>query len=370
LDNKYSDYDSAAMGEECEFDPDSYYEYVGQSDQNWQDEWANFARSLKTESRFFSRSSAEHLASLFTNVDKMNTADGRPLVIDAGPLTNLTSVYRARVFQSEEKLIEGLCRPDKHLGPPPSDLALAGRMNASGISVFYGATELDVALAEVRPPVGSRVAVARFSIIRHLRLLDLTALRKVSEKGSIFDPEFAALLERITFMRTLCQRIIKPVMPTDEAFEHLPTQAIADFLATENEPVLDGIVFPSVQVAGDGLNIVLFHKASRVQDLEIPNGIEIDASSGFMTDEGWEEHYTVRESYMQDRNPEGDATAERRPNCFPSVGFQNYMNFDSRDDSLQIDIDSVQVHQVNKVQVSCTVNQVSRYRVKKGDRKY
>jgi hypothetical protein len=67
-------------------------------------------------------------------------------------------------------------RPDRHLGSPPSGAAAAGRMNARGISVFYGANDPRVALAEVRPPVGSRVAVARFEIIRPLRLLDLTAL--------------------------------------------------------------------------------------------------------------------------------------------------------------------------------------------------
>jgi len=49
-------------------------------------------------------------------------------------------------------------------------------MNARGVSVFYGAIDPRVALAEVRPPVGSRVAVARFEIIRPLRLLDLNAL--------------------------------------------------------------------------------------------------------------------------------------------------------------------------------------------------
>jgi hypothetical protein len=68
-------------------------------------------------------------------------------------------------------------------------------------------------------------------------------------------------------------------MPDDEAFEYLPTQAIADFLATENEPVLDGVVFPSVQAEGNGLNVVLFHKAAHVEAMEIPEGTEIEASS-------------------------------------------------------------------------------------------
>jgi len=61
-------------------------------------------------------------------------------------------------------------RPDRDMGAPPSSLPAAGRMNAKGISTFYGATDPQIALAEVRPPVGSQVAIAYFEIIRPLRL--------------------------------------------------------------------------------------------------------------------------------------------------------------------------------------------------------
>ena len=98
-------------------------------------------------------------------------------------------------------------------------------------SVFYGANEPVFAIAEVRPPIGSRVAVAGFEIIRPLRLLDLTALRAVSEGGSVFDPELAA--------RMGARNVLTVAQPAhhatgDAGFDYLPTQAIADFLATEN----------------------------------------------------------------------------------------------------------------------------------------
>jgi hypothetical protein len=145
-------------------------------------------------------------------------------------------------------------------------------MNARGISVFYGANDPGVALAEVRPPVGSWVAVARFEIVRPLRLLDLTALSQVIVEGSIFDPSYGDLLERAMFLRNLSTRIVMPVMPDDEQFKYLATQAIADFSATENNPLLDGIIYRSVQVSGNALNIVLFHKAAWVGRMEIPGG--------------------------------------------------------------------------------------------------
>ena len=66
------------------------------------------------------------------------------------------------------------------------------------------------------------------------------------------------------FLRFLSQNMTRPVMPDEEALEYLPTQAVADFLATQQKPAIDGIVFPSVQAGGDDLNVVLFHKAARV----------------------------------------------------------------------------------------------------------
>ncbi|MFK4535162.1 hypothetical protein ABIA00_003345 [Bradyrhizobium ottawaense] len=67
------------------------------------------------------------------------------------------------------------------------------------------------------------------------------------------------------FLRTLSARITRPVMPDDEHFEYLATQAVADFLATESSVPIDGIIFPSVQAAGDVLMWCYFtrRRASR-----------------------------------------------------------------------------------------------------------
>jgi len=200
---------------------------------------------------------------VFGDIDQLKTHDGRPLVVAAGPQTSIDHLYRSRDFQAVDQLKDALGRPDLHLGSPPARAARAGRMNAQGIAVFYGATHALVAIAEVRPPVGSEVVVARFNFCRLLRLLELTALEDVQDGGSIFDPTLKQRLERAAFLRTLCGRMARPVMPDDEAFEYLPTQAVADFLGTMNEPRLDGIVFPSAQTS-EGRNVVLFHHAARV----------------------------------------------------------------------------------------------------------
>jgi RES domain len=368
LEDQYADFDAAAIGEETEFSPESYYEEKGASDAAWQEEWQDFECSLKTEARFFSRTAAKHLASVFNGIDTMQTRDGRPLVLEAGPGTALSAVYRARVFQSDERLQAALCRPDQQLGSPPSVLASAGRMNARGISVFYGANDPKVALAEVRPPVGSQVAVARFEIIRPIRLLDLTALSTVSSGGSIFDPELAGRLERAIFLRSLSQRITRPVMPDDEVFEYLPTQAVADFLATEASVPVDGIIFPSVQVAGSALNIVLFHKAARVEKLDIPAGADITAGVGRMDEEGWQVEYSVIEEVPPKKDE--DQTPSVRKDW--SLGLEPFgampwepLDNDLRDATLRIVVDSVKVHRVRGVQFDTDEHDVERHRWEK-----
>jgi len=184
-------------------------------------------------------------------------------------------------------------------------------MNAHGISVFYGANNPAVAIAEVRPPVGSKVVVARFDIIRPIRLLDLTALDLVTSSGSVFDSTYIERLEQTMFLRNLSHRITIPVMPDDESLEYLATQAIADFLASENSPPLDGILFPSVQTAGAALNVVLFHKASRVEEIELPKGTEITSNIGYMTEDGWEDDFTVYEEISKIQNKPLPQTTSR-----------------------------------------------------------
>lgn len=365
LEDKFYDFDSAAMGEETEFSSDAYYEQKGTSDQAWQEEWRSFEKSLKTEARFFSRAAASHLTAIFNGIDAMRSRDGRPLVVDAGPGTDFSSVYRARVFQSGDKLEAALCRPDQHLGSPPTFLASAGRMNARGISVFYGASDPTAAIAEVRPPVGSQVAVARFEIIRPLRLLDLTALSAVSDGGSVFDPELAGRLERAMFLRSLSQRITRPVMPDDEAFEYLATQAVADFLATEGAVPLDGIIFPSVQAAGAVLNIVLFHKAARVEKVDVPVGAEISARSGHMEEDGWETEYEVIERVpptVAEESVERQETSGWPDFSALAVSLWEPVDPDWREPGLRIVADSVCVHIIRRVQFETDEHRVTRHR--------
>lgn len=354
------DFELAKMGEESEFADTAYYEQRGTDDRHWQDEWKEFEHSLRSEVRFFSPNLADHLRAVFRDLDRLSAPGGRPLLVDVGPGTSMRSVYRARSFQSESPLLEALSRPDLHLGPPPAKHASAGRMNARGISVFYGASSAAVAIAEVRPPVGSQVAIARFRFTKRLRMLDLTALGKVSENGSLFDASLSERQARAMFLRSLSARMTRPVMPEDEALDYLPTQAIADFLAWENDPQLDGILFPSVQAATGAVNVVLFHKAARVAELELPPGTEISSRAAESWEEEWGHAFTVIEKV-----PPPDAGRQGRPptdwSDIPEM-LGGGKRWDPREATLRVEPSSVRVHQIEAVKVRTKLQSVRRWR--------
>jgi hypothetical protein len=374
LEERHFDMDDARAGEENPFDEEAHYEESSVHDWEMQADWTRFQESLKTESRFFSRTAEAILQSIFENLDGHVTHGGNPVIVEAGPGHPIDGLFRARVFQSEPKLEAALKRPDLELGPPPPRLASAGRMNARGIAVFYGATAPEVALAETRPPVGSKAAVARFEIIRPLRLLDIEALRSLLVRGSVFDPSFIKQLEKAKFLGTLSHQITAPVMPDDELSEYLITQAIADYLAAQTKPSLDGIIYPSVQDGGNAKNVVLFHKSARVAELDIPPGTKIEAYTNMWDEDGRYPDYRVIENVP----PKSATPTERGRTTLDewyddlrstgSVGSGRPGSSDARDIALRIDLKSVTVHHIERATYTSQDYLVSRDRTEKSDR--
>jgi hypothetical protein len=237
-------------------------------------------------------------------------------------------------------------------------------MNPHGISVFYGATDPLVALSEIRPPVGSRVVIGRFELLRPLRLLDLEALRKLQVKGSIFDRSYLERLQKAKFLEWVSRRIMMPVMPDDEAYEYLPTQVVSDFLATNADPLLDGVIYPSVQGAERKPNVVLFHKAARVQPLELPDGIEISASLNHWTDDGLETDYWVWEEVPSPPAENHEGLTVR------TVSLRERDVEDQRGFSLRIDLSSLRVHHIVGINFATEAFRVSRHRMPRRDPKF
>lgn len=374
LEKRHSDFEMAQLGEECEFDADSHYELKSVEDHAFASQFYTIERSLKSETRFFNQAAERFLAQLFGNITGQSTAQGRPAIVTAGPDAEIKGFFRARVFHDHNELDLALIRPDLHLGPPPSRIARAGRMNAHGISVFYGASDPGVALAEVRPPVGSRALVGRFELLRPVRLLDVEALRKVYVSGSIFDPSYFDQLALGKFLSRLGERLTLPVMPDDEPSEYLITQMIADYLARSPDPGLDGILFPSVQCPGDQRNVVLFHHASRVARLDFPRGTEFSARQFEVTADGAEPDYTVWEQIPP---PPKTSEPDKRFAGFPfnlgepGTGLaREGDDGDQREDCLRANTEELSVHHVQSVSFSTDALRVRRYRFEKHEDRF
>lgn len=237
--------------------------------------WTQMESSLRNQARYINPEATKMLESVFGPILDDRTHQGKDVIVECGPGCKIDKFFRARVFQTFPALEKALSHPERHIGPPPPGIGAAGRMNAKGVSVFYGATDPEIAQSEVRPMVGCHLVIGEFMVIRKLRLLDLEQLGEISLKptSSPFDPATVAEASRRDFLKILSQNMVMTVMPELEEQSYLITQAIADFLATHPKLNLDGILFPSAQKSMSkkpvtGRNVILFNKASTVLNSE------------------------------------------------------------------------------------------------------
>ncbi|MCK9284484.1 MAG: RES family NAD+ phosphorylase [Rhodocyclaceae bacterium] len=237
-------------------------------------EWFATLQELKHSRRFFSPSAKTLFTKLFLGVDDLQVRSIRKPLLVARHLRLGTKIFRARVSPSRAALNDFYSNPFVHVGPPPSHLAKAGRMNADGVAVFYGALEEDTCLAEMRPALGNELVLITVSAERDLRVLDFTRLdhARSGKTLSYFQPNFAEELKKRTFLRKLHRLISQPVVPGHEA-DYLITQTMAEYLAHVHEPPFDGVLFASAQRA-EGTNVVLFPRADML-DESSPQGFGI-----------------------------------------------------------------------------------------------
>lgn len=173
LKERHYDLEAAKMADECEFAADSCYEERGKVDTGYLDSmWNMFVTSLKTESRYVNHTVSETLDGIFRDVEKLQSRGKKAVITTAGPGAEVPFLYRARWCRDHDDLEKMLVTPDRELGPPPYRFSGSNRMSARGISVFYGASSVETAISEIRPPVGCNVVTAKFNIIRPLRLLN------------------------------------------------------------------------------------------------------------------------------------------------------------------------------------------------------
>jgi hypothetical protein len=137
----------------------------------------------------------------------------------------------------------------------------------------------------------------------------------------------------------------EPAMPDAETFEYLPTQVIAEYLASEVNPSLDGILYRSSQAGHGKNNIVLFHHASLVEELSVSDDTAIFVETGVQTPDGYEPDYWVLERDDPDHAP--DDTSQQDANVpKPTHG---EIKGEEQQPALRIDLTSIVVHHIEGV---------------------
>ena len=266
-------YHALKDGEDAPYTSDACYEECGADDLVWK----TFCDQIRSHGRFFNTHAEDTLRHIFGDLDTHKTFRSKSVIREISLDDESSYIWRGRMARSPKELEDILKSPAREIGPPPPRLAKGGRMNASGIPVFYGAMEKDTCVAELRAPVGSQVVVAKFELLRPVRLLDLEALTEIwNIDASHFDPDYDKLGDRVASLRSLAREICRPVMPQDEAFEYLPSQAVAEYLANKLDLGLDGIIFHSSQTDGARRNVVLFNHACGVVPDDLPEGTEVE----------------------------------------------------------------------------------------------
>ena len=268
LEEKYSNSNS-----ENPFSKHAKYRFKKESTVTRSKKWQELQKTIQYQNRSLNNKTRKNLNSTIGRV--LRKYPESDIFLEIGPEAiaqkgaNQLEVFRARVFETRKSLVEALAHPDKELGPPPPEKAKSGRLNANGISVIYCATSVETAIAEVRPPVGSLVAVASFKVNGQFRLLDIEALKDFYKEVSILNPEYIKRKSDIKFFEELCDNISAPVTPSNEQFEYPVTQIIADYLSDFD---IDGIIYNSSQIGAiDEIkkvrikkNMMIFHKSSKI----------------------------------------------------------------------------------------------------------
>jgi hypothetical protein len=370
LSEQYDPWGKDAMIDPCPYASDSQYEERAIDTYEFQESWASFKQEILSRSRFFNQAAKSALEHLFQGVTQLVTHDGEPVVRVLGPAD---SIFRARLAKSNDALEEILKATPGSLGAPPGRYASAGRMNAEGISVFYGATDIHTCIAEIRAPVGGYVVIGRFAPLRELRLLDLTRLGKVFLQGSLFDSVHTESLSRVHFLKQLEAELSQPVMPGSESRDYLPTQVVAEYLATHPDMELDGVMFASSQIAleeGEGTdtqeqqgkNVVLFSHACGLERYDVPDGTEIEVHRYHGDPDDPDHSIWIWETVPDTPETEDSAPASDTVFDLWNPVHTSALPEDLGDPSIRLDMESIEVRRIKGVTYQTFSFDVSRHR--------
>lgn len=226
-----------------------------ESDEVFSTAWTKFREQILHRTRFVfwarkDTTERDHgtrevpVAKVLEEIGELLVAFNVIALLPAGTVT-----YRARGHARREDS-QGWGAPQ--LGTNLPDNATGStRMSPAGIPLFYGAEDVETALAEVGHADDREFfSVGKFVTTQPVQVIDLT---RVPGVPSIFDPKLGASQGGLQFLNDLVDELGRPIKTYRGNLDYVPTQVFCEyFLRVFDEHDVRGLVWKSVAAAAGG----------------------------------------------------------------------------------------------------------------------
>ncbi|WP_097006987.1 HEPN-associated N-terminal domain-containing protein [Lacrimispora amygdalina] len=184
-----------------------------------------------------------------------------------------TGFYRSVIHDKAENVDSA-----KRIGSAPVKYAAANRMSRKGVSMFYGAEDIETTLKEIGAKPSDTVTSAKFYPSERIKVLDLTQLDSI-EFPSLFDPTKRHLRSPLIFMRNFATDVSKKC--NGKPIQYLPTQIFTEHIRNfYKEFKLSGIIYNSSLVKGKKCCVLFFNNEHCIEcNSNLKNALYMDKAS-------------------------------------------------------------------------------------------
>jgi hypothetical protein len=251
--NLYEDICSSIHNQEwCEKNP-----YSLSADETLMHGWREFSDFVQNTARyvFFKAKNSNYDENQHDEMNPIDILDSLGSIYEKIKLVQRvpasTEIKRVRIVNLDQELSSA-----KELGSPPKEFAtMANRMSPAGISMFYGAFDIDTAIKETyesRPDQQKKAICGIFKPIRDLTVIDLSERFYMP---SLFDEHERENRSYIRFLIDFVSDFTKPIQREDRAhIDYVPTQIITEYFRHlfkhNSNGIVDGVIYPSSKNEG------------------------------------------------------------------------------------------------------------------------
>ncbi|SMN14906.1 hypothetical protein CRYPA_1043 [uncultured Candidatus Thioglobus sp.] len=236
--------------------------------------WQNFCAFIKNKARyvFFKAKNPDYDEDQHDEMDPVNILDALETIINKIGLVEEisvdTQIHRVRVVNPDDNL-----ETAQELGSPPNEFAtMANRMSPAGISMFYGAFDVETAIKETYEPgeIEKKAVSGIFEPIKPLSVIDLSEKLYIP---SLFDEHERDNRDYMRFLFDFVSDFTRPIERSDRAhIDYVPTQVVTEYIRylfkSEKENQIDGIMYPSSKNDGKKAIVIFANSDQCVESAE------------------------------------------------------------------------------------------------------